>query len=1226
MKTRMKLIILVVSALGFFLLFIIGFEYIHSSEKNIYLKSKLISEEQVVDNVLELKAQGYLKATKDNASWDEMVNFIRHKDVTWAAENLKTIRETFAFSYLGAYTISGEPVDAYADSISHSFFLNTSQILELFKKTRIVHAFFFMDEKVYELFGCTVVPSFDIQQKTIPQGYLISARQWDESYMVEIERITGFDVSLILQSKINTDIISGNEVTIIRILKDVNGHDIARIVFSRLNPLSGELHFFGYATIFGVSALVLVFLMFFYFTNKWISRPLKSIAGSLSSGNMETISYLVGKNDEFGAVAGLINKFDVQKNDLLREIEERNKAEEKVNKLSTAVEQSANIIIITDINGNIEYVNKRFTEITGYTWLEAIGNNPRILKSGEHSDLFYKDLWETITSGKEWRGELYNKKKNGEFYWELTSIAPIKNEAGMTVNFIAIKEDISEKKEIEKALKDAGEFAELIYNLTPSAIFSVDTEKRITSWNNQAEKITGFTAEELIGKFCNSFAETPCNLICGLFEPTIPKPIYKKECTIFSKDGKRITVSKNVDLLKDSNGNIIGGIESFEDITDRNAFEKALRESQQRYSTLVHKMPDMIVIHRNGRIIFMNEAALNGIGRSREEMIGTDIMDYIVDEDKRLVIENLRKRTEEPDIIKDYEIRIKIKSGELKDVIVRADNIIYDEEPAVLSILIDITDHKKHETELQNAKEEAELANRAKSEFLATMSHELRTPMNGVIGMTELALTTNLTASQRDYLESIQTSAFLLLDTINNILDFSKIEAGKFDLEKVEFNLRDVIERSVDILTGRAFEKNLELLCEIEPDLPELFIGDPLRIRQILVNFISNAIKFTEKGEICVSVKRKFKKNESEYYVNILFSVQDTGIGVAPDKLAHIFNPFTQADSSTTRKYGGSGLGLSIAKTLTELMGGTLVVESRENAGSTFSFEIPLKMVTGKKTSPAPVSLKINRVLVVDDNATNLKIMKDMLVHWGITAELTSNGKDALDLLKSANNNKQYFDIVILDMHMPGMNGLSVAEEIRNNLQLKLEPVIIMYSSIEKDHVTEIGKQLGIDRYLTKPVKMKELLEVLQKEKNLSGEMKPQKEQVPDEKTEIDPGKIILIVEDNAINLKLLNVMLQKTGAKVMTATNGAEAVDSHKLNPADLIFMDVHMPVMDGFQATKAIREAEGTDKHTAIVALTAIAMEGDRERCIDAGMDDYLSKPFKKDELFKLVRKFLA
>ena len=1089
MKTKTKITLLFSALLGFFVLFALGYLYLRAEGQRLYVESKQKSDTTVIETVLKFKMEGFLKPVKDNSAWDEMALNVKTKDPVWAKNNLHPILSTFTMSFIGTYDLEGHLLFSDRDSSGSSFSLTSEQIKGLFSKKNFWNSFLLQNGQLYEIFGATVVPTSDITHHTPPCGYLVAAKSWNPAYHAEIEKATGFDIT-IHRLDSSGQIQEAREIEVINHkINDLNGNNPVILSFQPRHNLSNELNTLGYFAIAGSLILILVCLVFFYWINRWISSPLKQITTSLTNGNIGSVKDILEKQNEFGDIARLIRKYHAQ----------------------------------------------------------------------------------------------------------------------------------------QKALTEAKDFAELLYRVIPSALFTVDCEQNITSWNAQAEEITGYSKQEMVGNSCHTFSEFPCNERCGLFEEKLLKPVHGRECTIRNKSGQTITISKNVDTLKDPMGKVIGGIESFEDITERKMVEKALFDSNQRYSTLVHKLPDLIIIHRHGRVLFANDAALSVMGATMEELLDASIMDFIAEESKETVMRNMQKRVEGKEQIKDYEIRAITKRGEVKDTIIRSENIIFDNEPAIIAILIDITERKQIETALQKAKDEAERANRAKSEFLATMSHEIRTPMNGVIGMTELALTTNLTSSQRDYLESIQTSAYLLLDTINNILDFSKIEAGKLEIEHVEFNIYDVLEKSVDILTVKAFEKNLELLCEIEPGMPEFFFGDPLRIRQILVNFISNAIKFTEKGEICISAKKQPGEINADGEIRILFSVKDTGIGIEESKQEHVFDQFTQADNSTTRKYGGTGLGLSISKMLTTIMNGSLSVQSELGQGSTFSFELPLKIAAeqqqGLTTKPP-----ITRVLVVDDNFTNLKIMKDMLTYWGIDSTICSSGKEALEVLQTANDTKHVFDLVIIDMHMPDMDGIAVAEKIRDNQSLSREPVIFMYSSVEKDNIIDKCKSLGIQQYLTKPVKMKDFFELLNQGKTNTHENHGQSSVSHETIVKVAPGKTILIAEDNSINMKLLSVMLLKTGVSVISAINGDEAITQFKNNKVDLIFMDVHMPEKDGFQATMEIRKLEDPSKRIPIIALTAIAMPGDREKCIDAGMDDYLSKPFRKDDLFAVIKQYLA
>lgn len=1226
MKTQRKITLLFFLLLGLLILFfLIQFEIRHR-EETISLQSEEKSDKQIIDNVLQIKVKSYLNPTRETADWDNLVAFTKSHDTSWANTTLRLILSTFDFSYMGVFDPTGSQISSFTDTASRNFFLSKDQIREMFIKKNIIHCFYSFNGTLYELFGSSIVPTIDTSHRTSPRGYLVSAKKWDNKYKKELEKAIGF-IIIIHPSLISIPKnIDNSEEKIFKPINDWADNQVSVIEFSNRNFLSNEFTRFKLILFTGTILLFIFFIIVFFWTNGMLKRTLKAITLSLSDNSLAPLKKLLEKKNEFGDIARMISQYHTQKGDLIKKIEEKEKADEEILKLSIAVEQSANIIMITSIDGTIEYVNKQFSKISGYSKEEVLGKNLNMLKSGFYNDDFYRNLWEIVFSGKEWKGELYNLKKNGEHYWTSSNIAPIKNQNGKINSFIAIDEDITEKKQSESELTEAKEFAEMIYNVSPSAIFTVDANQIITSWNSQAEKITGFMASEIIGKSCHVFAEKPCEEKCGLYDYSILKPIHAKECTIIDKLGKQLFISKNVDLLRNRNGQLIGGIESFENITERKKAELALKNSEQRYSSLVNEMPDMMLIHKDGKILFVNEATLSVLRLPLNEVIGSSILDYVIPEYVPIVLNTIRDRKESKGQMNEYEIRIRTKLGDERDVLVRADNIIFEDEPAVLAILIDITTRKAVENELMKAKEAAENASRAKSEFLATMSHEIRTPMNGIIGMTELALTTKLSSSQRDYLESVQSSAFMLLETINNILDFSKLEANKLVLENSEFHLREIVERTIEILTVKAFEKNLEILCDIEPDTPNSLIGDHLRIRQVLINFISNAIKFTDKGEICVSAKR-IKKNEgSEDTTWIWFSVKDTGIGISEQNLKNVFERFTQADSSTTRKYGGSGLGLSISKKLIEVMGGKVFVESEPNKGSVFSFEIPLKLAIINDIPTLPAPLKIQKALVVDDNATNRRILTEILNYWGIETTTVEDGVKAIEFLQKEKNKMPGFDVIFIDMHMPVMNGLTLAGTIKQDLGLSWKPVVIMFSSIEKEQILEMGKQVGIDYYLTKPVKMKDLLDLLQIKKENITQSIMNKEDGNSFETGVKPGKNILIAEDNNINLKLLSVMLTKTGANVITAVDGAKAVTQYKENSVDLIFMDIHMPELDGFQATKLIREAEQGIKHTPIIALTAIALAGDREKCLENGMDDYLSKPFLKEDLMKILVKYLG
>ncbi|CAK0754777.1 two-component system, sensor histidine kinase and response regulator [Azospirillaceae bacterium] len=1080
-------------------------------------------------------------------------------------------------------------------------------------------------------------------------------------------------------------------------------------------------------------------------------------------------------------------------------------------RMSAAVENSPSQVVMTDREARIIYVNSRFVAITGYRAEEVIGQKISLIKSGLTSDFVYKELWETILSGQNWRGELLNRRRNGALYWESLAIAPVKDDLGAITYFVAVKEDITESKRAEVALRASEERLRISQKIAHVGTWDWDivTDRLVCS--EELQNIFNLPAHhggggEFFGENAsesNKFGgrtfeiETlgGCEVLLARVHPEdrerVTKAIkdalagdhpFQTEHRLCVEVGGERFVEETGAVYRDPEGRPVRMIGVVLEVTERKRINSELRESEEKFKAIFETLQDAFFqVDLPGRIVMVNPAAAAMLGYdSSEDLIGRDmarevLLDVGVREKlKESVMENghvcgyrltFRKRDGTPvigegnirfapsvngrpatleGVFRDMTGRIAAENailrsearlryildsspvgatmvradgrlsfvnariaemfgvsredmlghmardfyaepterdeigemlrqeGRLRDVEVclrRADGMpvwtLISFEPAAAADLddaawigwvYDISLRKYAEQELKASRdllaqqarnlrdlaennalerERAEQATQAKSQFLANMSHEIRTPMNAIIGLSHLVLKTDLTSRQYDYITKIQSSAQTLLGIINDILDFSKIEAGRLEIESTPFQLEEVLAGVASLIGQRAEEKGLELLFSVARDAPNALIGDPLRLSQILTNLASNAVKFTERGEILISVEvandiektaaGELRDPSVEARVKLRFVVRDTGIGMSPEQTQNLFKPFCQADGSTTRRYGGTGLGLAISRQLVVMMGGEIGVQSVVDQGSVFSFTIWFgRRQSVVETQANVVDLRDLRALVVDDNQSARVIMADCLSNMGMNVTCVESGQAALTVLDS-----RVFDVIMMDWRMPGMDGLETARRIRIDKGTTTAPIIFMVTAYGREQVVNEAEELGLHGVLVKPVNGSVVCDAVMtalarapraSASSLSQELWRSVSSAP------FFGGRVLVAEDNEINRLVAREMLETLGLTVDMAVNGQEAMQMALLPQSryDLVLMDLQMPEMDGFEATRRIR-AVLTHRQLPIVAMTAHAMAAERDRCLDVGMNDHLAKPVDPERLAAMLRRWL-
>lgn len=894
-------------------------------------------------------------------------------------------------------------------------------------------------------------------------------------------------------------------------------------------------------------------------------------------------------------------------------------------------------IIATDMSGVITVFNAGAERMLQYRAEDVIG---RMTPAAIHLDSEVRDHGEQLSrefgrsiqgfdvfveyarQGKfEEREWTYIRKDGSQLTVNLV-VTALKDSSGQLAGFLGVAMDMTERKQAELALGHERFLLHTLMDNLPDSIYFKDDKSCFLRINRAMAQRFGISnPQAAVGKTdFDFFAADHAKQVQAddQIVMTTAEPIISKEERETWPDGRRVWVSTSKLPLRDEEGEIAGTFGISRDISER-------KLADERFRLVVEASQNaLLVVDRLGKIVLVNSQTERLFGYAREELLGKSI--------EVLVPPHIRGT--HPKLRDGYFARPQVRAmgegGELfgtrKDgttVPVEIGLSPLETEGGVFALasIVDITARKAIEDSLRSAKESAEAASRAKTDFLANMSHEIRTPMNAIIGMTELVLGTELPAVQREYLTIVLESSESLLTIINEVLDFSKIEAGKMELENVDFSLWDTVGDAMKSLALRAHSRGLELAYHIGSEIPENLDGDPIRLRQVLMNLVGNSVKFTERGEILVDISCIDQK---EVGVLLRVAVTDTGIGIPQEKQKQIFDAFTQADSSTTRRFGGTGLGLAITSRIVSLMGGELQLESQPGVGSTFSFSVWFGRGQPRSTPGTRFAtdlVKNVEVMIVDDNATNRRILEEMVRSWKMKPLMEPSAASAIKHLQLRASAGNPIPLLLTDVHMPDMDGLAMVEVLRKNSSYTNLPVIVLSSG---DRGTESNRceRLGVAAHLMKPVKQSELLTAIEDSLSAGGRTAPlQPIKAGDATPQIAPLRILL-AEDGLTNQKLAVALLTRWGHQVEVAANGQEAVHAYERENFDLILMDVQMPEMDGLEATACIRSLEKkTRRHIPIVAMTARAMKGDREHCLEAGMDGYVAKPIRQKELYQAI-----
>lgn len=999
-----------------------------------------------------------------------------------------------------------------------------------------------------------------------------------------------------------------------------------------------------------------------------ITRPLKQLASSsleVAAGNHNKVVGVKSDN-EIGQLADAFNHMVTMRAaheaQLKQSAEQTRLALDELNQQKFATDQHS-IVTITDLDGTITYANDKFLQICGYSRHEIIGANHHLVNSNYHPKQFYQEMFDTISSGQVWHNEIRDRAKDGNYYWIDTTIVPLKDEQGKPVRYIAIGTDISARKQIELEITEALSLQESIMESTDNGIIVTKLDGKIVRYNRRFAELWGLPAEftpdvRVLGPVARQLHNN--NQYVIETKALVAHETKHDYQTLHLRNGKTY---EQASLPMYVQGQPIGRVWSCRDISERVAAEQAIIKARDlaqdiQYQLEAAKQKTELAVESSGMGIWQWDLSTNLVELDErmhaiydlpndlpKTALTLELWSKMLHPDDRVMAETSLQQAVEDKQNWRCQFRIKLNDNQIKHI--KATAAVQLDDAGNVQKMIgsnqDMTAEYNMQQRLMQLKEEAEQANKTKSEFLANMSHEIRTPMNGVLGMLGLLLNTSLDEQQRHRAVIAQNSANALLHLINDILDFSKVDAGKLELEHIDFDLRGTMGEIVETMALQAQDKDLELILDLTQVEQSYVVGDPGRLRQIATNLIGNAIKFTEVGEILV---RGALQEIAEDTLEFTFSVTDTGIGIPADKLENLFESFSQVDASTTRKYGGTGLGLTICKRLSELMGGGIEVSSTLGEGS--RFEVNIRLSCSSKSRPVMPTAMITalNLMVVDDNETNRDVLASQLQHWGAKVTEAASAQAALALCDEYHaESGRCFDVIFLDMQMPDMDGAELSQKLQQDTRFQAAKLVMMTSVAHKGDAQRFA-DLGFSAYFPKPATTSDIFdalhivvedgEALQSASPLvtSHNIKELKQtplaavQQPSKAVDVR----ILVVEDNNVNQMVITNILQDMGYQVAVAENGLIALEILKNTPLqsafELILMDCQMPEMDGYAATEAIRQGHGGQANIAlpIVAMTANAMQGDREKCIAAGMDDYLSKPVDIQDLTRKLNRWLA